>query len=374
MKKESVIENIMVFLFVLLLLPFPKIAEEILVGSIFILCFIYCFFVSLKFIKKSNEILLYNIPYLTIITLILQIHSVRFSLLANNIQEQLFCVQLYKWLTDRLPNKEAFLIGFLIYFWLLLYILILFLENGVKRKIEVSKKLNQDTLNVQKQDIAYKEYAGIISDKQAVIENDNLSENDTLKTEKSLGIKSALKKIKKYRKEIKFAAEIFNVDPNGIASVIFQEKYHGIFADGKDFVSYVIDDIKSGVINGGVNDETPSTRSYGLAEMQLCLAAKIWGLDTNAPGTNKKAYDLLMNDRTSIAFIAAYISINEKEIGQKLYGADAAGAHNMGSVDYKKVLNKQKEKRPIAKRSEQYQKAIQDALNGKIDMRKDGER
>ena len=374
MKKESVIENIMVFLFVLLLLPFPKIAEEILVGSIFILCFIYCFFVSLKFIKKSNEILLYNIPYLTIIILILQIHSVRFSLLANNIQEQLFCVQLYKWLTDRLPNKEAFLIGFLIYFWLLLYILILFLENGVKRKIEVSKKLNQDTLNVQKQDIAYKEYAGIISDKQAVIENDNLSENDTLKTEKSLGIKSALKKIKKYRKEIKFAAEIFNVDPNGIASVIFQEKYHGIFADGKDFVSYVIDDIKSGVINGGVNDETPSTRSYGLAEMQLCLAAKIWGLDTNAPRTNKKAYDLLMNDRTSIAFIAAYISINEKEIGQKLYGADAAGAHNMGSVDYKKVLNKQKEKRPIAKRSEQYQKAIQDALNGKIDMRKDGER
>ena len=54
MKKESVIENFMVFLFVLLLLPFPKIAEEILVGSIFILCFIYCFFVSLKFIKKRN--------------------------------------------------------------------------------------------------------------------------------------------------------------------------------------------------------------------------------------------------------------------------------------------------------------------------------
>lgn len=194
MKKESVIENIMVFLFVLLLLPFPKIAEEILVGSIFALCFIYCFFVSLKFIKKSNEILLYNIPYLTIITLILQIHSVRFSLLANNIQEQLFCVQLYKWLTDRLPNKEAFLIGFLIYFWLLLYILILFLENGVKRRIEVSKKFNQDTLNVQKQDIAYKKYAGIISDKQAVIENDNLSA--TVELNKDIAFE--IKKIRNY--------------------------------------------------------------------------------------------------------------------------------------------------------------------------------
>ncbi len=194
MKEKSVIENIMVFLFVLLLLPFPKIIEEILVGSIFALCFIYCFFVSLKFIKKSNEILLYNIPYLTIITLILQIHSVRFSLLANNIQEQLFCVQLYKWLTDRLPNKEAFLIGFLIYFWLLLYILILFLENGVKRRIEVSKKFNQDTLNVQKQDIAYKEYAGIISDKQAVIENDNLSA--TVELNKDIAFE--IKKIRNY--------------------------------------------------------------------------------------------------------------------------------------------------------------------------------
>ncbi|MBR4320940.1 hypothetical protein [Treponema sp.] len=194
MKKESVIENIMVFLFVLLLLPFSKIVEEILVGSIFILCFIYCFFVSLKFIKKSNEILLYNIPYLTIITLILQIHSVRFSLLASNIQEQLFCVQLYKRLTDRLPNKEAFLIGFLIYFWLLLYILILFLENGVKRKIEVSNKFNQDTLNVQKQDIAYNEDAGIISDKQAVIENDNLV--TTIELNKDIAFE--IKKIRNY--------------------------------------------------------------------------------------------------------------------------------------------------------------------------------
>ena len=192
MKEKSVIENIMVFLFVLLLLPFPKIIEEILIGSIFALCFIYCFFVSLKFIKKGNEIFSYNIPYLTIVILILQIHSVRFSLLANNIQEQLFCVQLYKWLTDRLPNKEAFLIGFLIYFWFLLYILILFLENGVKRRIEVSKKFNQDTLNVQKQDIAYKKYAGIISDKQAVIENDNLSATVELNKDIAFEIKKII--------------------------------------------------------------------------------------------------------------------------------------------------------------------------------------
>ena len=194
MNKELIIEDMLVFLFVLLLLPFPKLMEEILIGSIFAVCFIFCFLTTRKCVKHVYEIFSYNIPYLTIITLILQIHSVRFSLLANNIQEQLFCVQLYKWLTDRLPNKEAFLIGFLIYFWLLLYFLILFLENGVKRRIEVSKKFNQDTLNVQKQDIAYKKYAGIISDKQDVIENDNLSA--TVELNKDIAFE--IKKIRNY--------------------------------------------------------------------------------------------------------------------------------------------------------------------------------
>ena len=108
--------------------------------------------------------------------------------------------------------------------------------------------------------------------------------------------------------------------------------------------------------------------------MQLELAAKIWGLDKDSPGTNKKAYDLLQNDKTSIALIAAYIYMNEKDIGQKLTGADAAGAHNMGSERYKQVINGCSGKTKQAKRSEQYQKSINDALNGIIDARKDNQR
>lgn len=169
--------------------------------------------------------------------------------------------------------------------------------------------------------------------------NDNLLGEESSKTEFSIGIKSALKKVKKYNKEIKFAAEIFDVDSNGIASVIFQEKYHGVFADGKNLLAYILD--------GGVNDNTPPNRRYGLAEMQLSLVAEIWGIDKNLSGVNKKAYTLVMNDKTSIALIAAYISINEKEIGKKLKGADAAGAHNMGSRAYKKVLTGEKSKTRI---------------------------
>ena len=141
MNKKLIIENTLVFLFVLLLLPFPKIIEEILIGSLFAVCFIHCFFGTWKFLKSSNSVFSYNIPYITILTLLVQIHSVRFSLVLNKIQEQLFCVQLYKWLTVRLPNTEAFLFGFLIYFWLLLYFLIIFLENGVK-----STELNEESV------------------------------------------------------------------------------------------------------------------------------------------------------------------------------------------------------------------------------------
>ena len=76
----------------------------------------------------------------------------------------------------------------------------------------------------------------------------------TPKTEKSLGKKSAIKKKKKYRKEIKFAAKIFGIDSNGIASVIFQEKYHGIFADLKDLITFLGDDLMSTILDGEKGD------------------------------------------------------------------------------------------------------------------------
>ena len=49
MNKKLIIENTLVFLFVLLLLPFPKLIEEILIGSIFSVCFIFSLFYFLFF-------------------------------------------------------------------------------------------------------------------------------------------------------------------------------------------------------------------------------------------------------------------------------------------------------------------------------------
>ena len=177
---------------------------------------------------------------------------------------------------------------------------------------------------------------------------------------------SALWLIYKHRDRIKLAAKIFNIDPVGIASVIFQEKYHGLFATLKNGLAFFIDD--------GVTDESPITRSYGLAEMQLGLVADIMGKDISKPGVKEEMFKLLQKENWSIAFIAAYIARNEKEMGQKLKGADAAGAYNMGAANYEQVLKGKKNKSGVAKRSEQYQQAIKDALEGIIDTRKDNER
>ena len=108
--------------------------------------------------------------------------------------------------------------------------------------------------------------------------------------------------------------------------------------------------------------------------MQLKLVAQLWGFDINAKGSNKKAYSLLMDDKTSIALIAAYIKQNEKELNIRLFGSDAGIAHNMGCQGYKMVLEGKIKKSEVAKRSEEYQEAIKDALNGFIDTRKDRDR
>ena len=179
-------------------------------------------------------------------------------------------------------------------------------------------------------------------------------------------VKSALKLIVKHREQINFAAKVFNIDPVGVASVIFQEKYHGGFATLKNGIALFID--------GGVNDKSPETRSYGLAEMQLGLVADIMCKDISKPGVKQEMYELLQDKNWSIALIAAYISRNEKALERRLEGADAAGAHNMGAANYKQVLNGAKNKSEVAKRSEQYQQAIKDALKGIIDTRKDNER
>jgi len=182
-------------------------------------------------------------------------------------------------------------------------------------------------------------------------------------------VKSALKLIKSNRDSINRAASIFEIDPVGIASVIFQEKYYGLFADAKNCATFIVD------CSFDVNDDTPKTRSYGLAEMQLQTAADLLGENIDEPGVKKKMYDLLCDDAWSIALIAAYIKKNEKILNRKLNGYEAGYAHNMGAKRYNDYLNnKNPPNNKVPKRSENYQKSIKDALNGVINTTEDSNR
>ena len=133
-RKAEIIEDFLVIVFVLLLLPFPKIIEEILLGFLFCTCLFFCFWGFTKVGKKVNRIYTYNLPYLILGTMLLQIHSVRFSLVANNMQNQLLCVRLYQCITEKLQFTDTINFGMLIYFLFMMYFVVFLFSNGIEQK------------------------------------------------------------------------------------------------------------------------------------------------------------------------------------------------------------------------------------------------
>ena len=123
-RKAEIIEDFLVIVFVLLLLPFPKIIEEILLGFLFCTCLFFCFWGFTKVGKKVNRIYTYNLPYLILGTMLLQIHSVRFSLVAINTHDQLLCVRLYQWITEKLQFTDILNFGILHYSWLMIFFVV----------------------------------------------------------------------------------------------------------------------------------------------------------------------------------------------------------------------------------------------------------
>lgn len=132
--KSKFIEDFLVIVFILILLPFPKIIEEILLGLLFCVCFFFCFWGFTKIGKRGNRIYAYNLPYLILEAMLLQIHSVRFSLVANNIQNQLLCVHFYQWFTEKLQFTDTINFGVLIYFWFIIYFFSFLFSNGITQK------------------------------------------------------------------------------------------------------------------------------------------------------------------------------------------------------------------------------------------------
>lgn len=151
MKKNhtEVFENICIILMVLLMLPFPKFIEEICITGIFIICFIFIFQKGIK--NTFKKIYADNIPYLIISIMLLEIHSVRFSLVANGTQEQHIFVRFLQLITQEKSSfTDACIFSALIYLWSLLYFLIIFTDAEVRKLVIVNEHFAYETLDLKK--------------------------------------------------------------------------------------------------------------------------------------------------------------------------------------------------------------------------------
>ena len=142
-RKAEIIEDFLIIVFILLLLPFPKIFEEILLGLLFCICLFFCFCGFTKVGKRVNRIYSYNLPYLILGTMLLQIHSVRFSLVAINTHDQLLCVRFYQWITEKLHFTDTLNYGLLIYFWFMMYFVVFLFRNGIDQKSQKEEGKNE---------------------------------------------------------------------------------------------------------------------------------------------------------------------------------------------------------------------------------------
>ena len=151
-KKTQLFENCMIIIFILLLFPFPKIVEEILLCGVFVLSFGACLSVILKKENKAKKIFFYYLPYLIFEIMLLQIHSVRFTLVAHEDGNQLLCVKVLQWLCSKLEFSGYALFSMLIYFAGILILMIYITVNGAKRLADVNDRFNTEISKVKKVD------------------------------------------------------------------------------------------------------------------------------------------------------------------------------------------------------------------------------
>ena len=134
---------------VFLMLPFPKLIEEICITGIFIICFIFIFQKGIK--NTFKKIYADNIPYLIISIMLLEIHSVRFSLVADGTQGQLIFVRFTQLITkEKSSFTEAFIFSALIYLWFLLLFLIIFTDIEVQKLVVVNEHFAYETFDLKK--------------------------------------------------------------------------------------------------------------------------------------------------------------------------------------------------------------------------------
>ncbi|AWB68916.1 hypothetical protein C2869_04405 [Saccharobesus litoralis] len=162
---------------------------------------------------------------------------------------------------------------------------------------------------------------------------------------------AALDLISEHKYSISSSARSMGVDPQHVASIIFQEKYHGVWAKLKNVPAWMM-------ILVGINDA-----SVGLAEMDINTAALLLGVDTStmSSDTRNQIINLLANDRTAISLISLNVASFQERLGRPVSVQEATYGHNAGVNALARDLPISQGS-PVSRRSWGHQDAIADAL------------
>ncbi|MCQ2109110.1 MAG: hypothetical protein MJZ05_10160 [Fibrobacter sp.] len=159
----------------------------------------------------------------------------------------------------------------------------------------------------------------------------------------SIWTPNVLDKIAKRRNLIKRSSERWGIDPMAAASVMFQEKYYGFFADAKNAL---------GAYKLMIGDDS---YSFGPMEMQVKTAMRLLKV-RGERGTRSQAISWLSHEPLAIDLAVQYL----RELQNNLPSAgptDLAKAYNLG------LENALAGKRSyIGQRSESCQEEIEHAL------------
>ncbi|WP_428241018.1 hypothetical protein [Gynuella sp.] len=157
--------------------------------------------------------------------------------------------------------------------------------------------------------------------------------------------------ISEHKDTIISAARAMGVDPQHVASIIFQEKYHGVWASLKNGPAWAM-------IAAGANDA-----SVGLAEMDINTAARLLDVNvsTMSGTTRNQIIGLLANDQSAISLIALNVASFQTALGRPVTLQEATYGHNAGVAALVRDLPIVQGS-PISRRSWGHQGAISDAL------------
>lgn len=159
--------------------------------------------------------------------------------------------------------------------------------------------------------------------------------------------KKALNLIAKNKEFIASSAKKWGVDPQAIASVIFQEKFMGKWADIKNLVT----------LPKLIFDES---YSFGLSEMQIQTAKRLLKV-RGEKGTTRQAIAWLGTEVGAIDLTAQYLKELQEQTG-KTDPQQLAQAYNLGADKFNKGYYSN-----VGRRSKYFQKEIAKALRGEIE-------